>query len=236
VHDPVGVARPHHLRHGPGRGGRGALRVPAARDDAVEQLAAVAELHDQVHGVGVLVGGPQAHERRVVGQRRHDGHLPAHVRDVHRRAQAPLGDGLARQSLPRGAVRGEPRDAELAPPQLPPEVVLVRHAQPRVVRHHAVQHARRRHRRRRPGRVRRCRRSPVVRVRLSSSLGPRLRSGLIGPRGRARLLAAALLAARRRRRPPVGGALWRRFAGRGRFRLIRGGGGGAAEAHVAHGS
>ena len=70
------------------------------------------------------------------------------------------------------------------------------------------------------------RRRPVVRVGLGLSLGPRLRL-------RARLLAGPLTARRRRR--PLGGSLWRRF-GRCCFRLIGGGGRGAAEAHVAHGA
>ena len=61
----------------------------------------------------ILVRGPQEPQSRVVRLQHHDGHLMPDVRHVHRRAEAPLRDGLACKMIPRGAARGEAREAEL---------------------------------------------------------------------------------------------------------------------------
>ena len=119
----------YDLHDGADDAGGGALRVVAARDDAVEELAALADLHDEVHGVAVLEGLAQAHDAGVVRQGAHDGHLPPHVLDVDAAAELALADGLARQHLAGGRVRAPPREPELAAPQLlaelvPPEQLL----------------------------------------------------------------------------------------------------------------
>jgi hypothetical protein len=118
VHDPHGVARVHDLHDGAQQGRGGALRVLALGDDAVGELAAGAELHDEVDVVLVLVGAPEADDVGLAGEVVHDLHLAPDVVHVLPARQLPLRDGLARQLLPGGLVRAQVRDAELAAPQL----------------------------------------------------------------------------------------------------------------------
>ena len=131
----------------------------APGDDPVEELPSLAELHDEVHGVLILVGGAEADDVGVRGHVAHDVHLPAHVLHVDGRPQLALGDGLARVARPRGGLRAQVRDAELAAAQLAAELVLRAEVPPRRVPQH--QQARARRRRRRPAVVR-----DVVGVRL----------------------------------------------------------------------
>jgi hypothetical protein len=137
IHIVVGYL--HDLDDGASELGGGALGVVPAREDAIEELAALAELHDEVHPVGVLAGVAEPHHGAP--ELRHaprDLHLPAHVDGVGARAaqqQAPPPDGLARQRLPRGDVLAPPRDAELPAPELraqpvPPREVRVNGAGP----------------------------------------------------------------------------------------------------------
>uniref|UniRef100_A0A0E0BQM1 Uncharacterized protein n=1 Tax=Oryza glumipatula TaxID=40148 RepID=A0A0E0BQM1_9ORYZ len=116
-------------------GGGGALGVVAAGDDAVEELAALADLHDEVDGVGVLERLPEPHHVGVRRQRPHDGHLPPHVLHVHAAPELPLADRLARQPLPRQRVPAPPRHPELPPTQLLPDLVPPQHL---LRRHHAA--------------------------------------------------------------------------------------------------
>jgi hypothetical protein len=113
----------HDLDDGANDGGGLALCVVSAGDDAVEELAALADLHDEVDGVSVLERLAQAHDVRVRRHGAHDGHLPAHVLDIDAAPQLALADGLARQQLAGGRVRAPPRYAELAAPQLLAELV-----------------------------------------------------------------------------------------------------------------
>lgn len=78
------VANLHDFDNGSGDGGGGALGVVATRHDTVEELAALAELHDEVNGIVVLVRVLQRHNVRVFGQVPHDLHLPPHVLDIYR--------------------------------------------------------------------------------------------------------------------------------------------------------
>ena len=80
--------------------GGSAFGVVPPRHDAVEELPALAELHDEVHGIVVLVGVPERDDVGVLGEVAHDLHLPAHVLDVDGGAELLLGDGLAGQRLP----------------------------------------------------------------------------------------------------------------------------------------
>lgn len=114
MHDPMLMAHADDLGDGPGDGGRSALGVVSAGDDAVEELATLAELHDEVDVVGVLVGGVEADEVGVVGEGGHDLDLAADVLDVYGGSELALGDGLAGEGLSGLAVGAEVGDAELA--------------------------------------------------------------------------------------------------------------------------
>jgi hypothetical protein len=168
----------------------------APGDDPVEELASLAELHDEVHGVLVLVGGAEADDVGVRRHVAHDVHLPAHVLHVHGRAQLALGDGLARVARPRGGLRAQVRDAELAAAQLAAQLVLRAEVPPRRVPQHHQARARRR--RRRPAVVRH-----VVGVRLllrlllaalAALLRRRRRGAAVAHGGRRGLLSAAAAA------------------------------------------
>jgi hypothetical protein len=118
VHDPLGVAVRDDLHEVAEERGGLALGEAAALVEAVEELAAGAELHDEVHRVAVLVHGLEPHDVGVARQARHDVDLqpdPAHVVGGHEPA---LGDGLAGQRLAGDQVGAGPDHAELAPPQL----------------------------------------------------------------------------------------------------------------------
>jgi hypothetical protein len=118
VDDAEGVAGVHDLDDGAEQRGGGALGVLALGDDPVEELTAGAELHDEVHGLLVLVRALELHDVGLAGEVVHDLHLAAHVLHVLLGGQLPLGDGLACEALPGGLVRAEAGDAELAAPEL----------------------------------------------------------------------------------------------------------------------
>jgi hypothetical protein len=118
VDDAHGVAGVHDLDDGAEQRSGGALGVVAPGDDAVEELAAGTELHDEVHGALVLVRALELHHARLAGQVVHDLHLAPHVLHVLLGGQLPLADGLAREPVPRGLVRAQRRDAELPAPEL----------------------------------------------------------------------------------------------------------------------
>ena len=63
----VAVAELDDLDYGAGDIGGGALGVVSPRDDAVEELAALAELHDEVDGALVLARLPQGHDAGALG-------------------------------------------------------------------------------------------------------------------------------------------------------------------------
>ena len=82
VHHSHGVAVMDHRHDLAAEIGGGALGVVSLGDDAVEELAAGAELHDEVDGVAILVGRLELHDVAVAGQVVHDLHLPPDVLDV----------------------------------------------------------------------------------------------------------------------------------------------------------
>ena len=116
---------------GAGELGGGALGVVAAGEDAVEELAALAELHDEVDAVGVLAGVAEPHHGVGAGAEGGDAaedlHLPPHVLGVAAAPAPPLpADRLAGQGLPGGRVGAPPRHPELPAPQLRPQPVPLR--------------------------------------------------------------------------------------------------------------
>jgi hypothetical protein len=136
MHDPHGVAAVDDGDDLPAEGGGGTLGVVPPRDDAVEELPTLAQLHDEVDGVAVLVGAPELDDAAVAREVVHDLHLPADVVDVVAVRELPRRDGLARVPAAGGLVRGQVGDAELAPAQLPAERVGRAH-----VLHRPAQHA-----------------------------------------------------------------------------------------------
>ena len=94
-------------------------------DDPVEQLAAAAQLHHDVHAVRVLVGPFDGHDVLVPRQVVHDRHLAAHVLHVLPRDELLLGDRLARVLLPSRLLGAQERGAELTLPELAAELVQV---------------------------------------------------------------------------------------------------------------
>ena len=123
MHDPHGVAAVHNGDDLPAERGGGALGVVAPGDDPVEELPALAELHDEVDRVAVLVGAPELDDVAVAREVVHDLHLAAHVLDVVPMRELPRRDGLAGVAAARGLVGGEVGDPELAPAELAPEGV-----------------------------------------------------------------------------------------------------------------
>lgn len=111
------------LHDGAHDGGRGALGVVPSGHDLVEELAALADLHDEVHGLVVLEHVPQPDHVGVLRQAAHDLHLAPDVLHVEAAPQPLLRDGLAGERLPRGRVRAAPRHPELAAAELLPQVV-----------------------------------------------------------------------------------------------------------------
>ncbi|WVZ61966.1 hypothetical protein U9M48_011771 [Paspalum notatum var. saurae] len=101
----------------PGELRGGLLGVMAPLYDPVEELPSGAQLHDEVHGDGVLVCPDDGDDVGVAGQVVHDLDLAAHVLDVLVGAELPLGDGLAGELFPRGLVGALVGGAELALPQ-----------------------------------------------------------------------------------------------------------------------
>lgn len=119
------MTRPHDLGDGPDDGGGPALGVMASGDDPVKELPALAELHDEVDGGGVLVRLPEPDDVGVLRERRHDRDLSANVVDVDGGAELRFGDGFAGQGFAGVVVGAEVGDAELAAAELVAEGVLV---------------------------------------------------------------------------------------------------------------
>jgi hypothetical protein len=155
VHDAKRVAPLHHPDNRLDELRGGALGVVALGDDAVEELAAGAELHDEVDEERVLVRAADADDVGVLGEVVHDLDLAPHVLVVLAAQQLALGDGLARVLAAVRLAHALVRGAELPLPQLLPDAVVVAHVV-RLVRQH---------RRRPPSRPRRHRRrQPRVRI------------------------------------------------------------------------
>ena len=117
-------------------GGGGALGVMAARDNAIEELAALAELHDEVNGAVVFEGVLERDDVGVFGQMAHDLHLPADILNINGGSQFLLGYRFARPLLLRLPVAAEIRDAELPSAQLPAQII----AQPNVPARGVLEH------------------------------------------------------------------------------------------------
>ena len=115
--------------------GRFALAELPALDDAVEQLAAGAELHHNVNVLRVLVGALDGDDVPVAREVVHDLDLAADVLDVLLGDELPLGYGLAGVVHPGGEVGAEVGGAELPLPELAPERVVLAQARGRAPEH-----------------------------------------------------------------------------------------------------
>lgn len=102
-----------------------ALAVVPALDDPVEELAAAAQFHDDVHAEGVLVGALDGDDVLVAREVVQDLDLPPHVLHVLLRDELPLGDGLAGVLGAGGELGAEVGGAELALPELAPKGIEV---------------------------------------------------------------------------------------------------------------
>ena len=123
MHHAHGVAIVHH-RHDLAAGISGsALRVVALGDDPVEELAAGAELHDEIDGVAVLVGALELHDVAVAGEVVHDLDLAPDIIDIVAVYELARCDRLARELLLRDLVGHQVRHAELPAAQLAPKDV-----------------------------------------------------------------------------------------------------------------
>ncbi|URD87040.1 hypothetical protein MUK42_28253, partial [Musa troglodytarum] len=123
VHHPHGVAAVDNVHDLPAQGGGRPLGVVPPGDDAVEELAALAQLHHQVHRPAILEGTPELDDVAVAGEVVHDLHLAADVLEVVPVRQLAGGDGLASEDLTGVPVRDEVGDAELAAAELATEGV-----------------------------------------------------------------------------------------------------------------
>jgi hypothetical protein len=147
VHDAQRVAPLHNPDDGLYELRGLALAVVALGNDAVEELAAGTELHDDVDEERVLVGAANAHDVWVLGEMVHDLDLAVHVLVVLAAQQLALGDGFARVLGAVSLVHALVRGAELPLPQLLADAVKVTHVR-RLVRQHGCRTTRRRRRRR----------------------------------------------------------------------------------------
>lgn len=174
VYDPHEVADVNDGEDVPAHGSGLPLGVAPLGRDAVEQLAAGAELHDEVHVVVVLVRAPELRDVGLPAEVLQDGDLPAHVVHVGAPHQLPLRHRLARVPVPRRALRAQVRRPELPAPQLPVQLVQRPHAHHRPLQHGAhLPAAAGRPPGQRPRRRRRARRRPVQRAPCLRKLGRR---------------------------------------------------------------
>lgn len=97
---------------------RSSLGVMAFSDDPIEELAAGAELHDEVDGVLILVSSLELDDVAMAGEVVHDLDLTADVFDVVVVDELAGGDGFAGELLLVVLVGDEVGDAELAAAEL----------------------------------------------------------------------------------------------------------------------
>lgn len=123
MHDPHGVAAVDDGDDLPAQGGSGSLGIMSLGNYPIEELAALAQFHDEVDGVAVLEGPSQFDDVPVAGEVVHDLDLAADVVDVVAVEELAGGDGLAGQLLMGLLVGHKVGHPELTPPQLPAEAV-----------------------------------------------------------------------------------------------------------------
>lgn len=102
---------------------RSSLGIMTLGNDPIEELAAGAELHDEVDRVAVLVGALELDDVAVTGQMMHDLHLAPDVLHVIVVDELPSGDGFAGELLLGLFVSHEVGDAELTAAELAAEGV-----------------------------------------------------------------------------------------------------------------
>lgn len=92
--------------------------------DAVEKLASLAELHNDVDRALVLERVFERHDVVVVAKVLHDLDLSPHVVDVDLCPQLLLRYRLTSVLIVRGQVRAEVRDPKLASTELPAQIIV----------------------------------------------------------------------------------------------------------------
>lgn len=103
--------------------GRSPLGIMSLGDYPVEELAAGAELHNQIDRVTILVGALELHDVAVTGHVVHDLDFPADVLDVVAVDELPRRDRLAGELLLRLLVGHQVGYAKLAAAELAAEDV-----------------------------------------------------------------------------------------------------------------
>lgn len=98
--------------------------VPSS-NDAIEELAALAELHNKMNSMLILTSLPKRHDARAPRKMAHDGDLPPHILNVNGSAKLPLGNGLAGKQLPGILVHTKVGDAKLTAAELAVNEVLL---------------------------------------------------------------------------------------------------------------
>ncbi|CAA7387936.1 unnamed protein product [Spirodela intermedia] len=114
----------HNLNDGLRNGGGGPLRVVPPRNDAIEELPSLAELHNQVDIPFIFVGILELHYIGVARQMPHDLHLPPHILNINGGPKLLLRDRLAGEDLPGGLVSAKVGNSELPSAELRPEHVM----------------------------------------------------------------------------------------------------------------
>lgn len=123
MHDPQGVAAVDDGDNLPAQGGSGSLGIMSLGDDPIEELAALAQFHDEIDGVAVLEGASQLDDVPVAGEVVHDLDLAADVVHVVVVEELAGGDGLAGQLLMGLLVGHKVGHPELTTAQLPAKAV-----------------------------------------------------------------------------------------------------------------
>ena len=121
MHDPHGVAAVNHTDNLATQACSGTLGVMPLGNDPIEELAALAEFHDQIDRVAILKGTFQFNNVPVAGEVVHDLDLAPDVLHVVAVEELAGGDGLAGQLLPDLVVGHQVRHSELASAQFPAE-------------------------------------------------------------------------------------------------------------------
>ncbi|RDX78880.1 hypothetical protein CR513_40771, partial [Mucuna pruriens] len=116
MHDSKRVTGLDNLDDGLDEGSGLPLAVVALLHDPIEELPTLAQLHDQVHRRGVLVGPFYANHVRVLRQVVHYLNLPPHILVVLLAQKLPLRNRLARKLPPTRSPRAQKRRSELPLP------------------------------------------------------------------------------------------------------------------------
>lgn len=127
MHNTHGMTIVNNADHLPAESRRRTFGIKPLGNYPIEELATLAQLHDQMHTFLILVHSNKLDDVPVTGQMVHDLNLPSYILDVVLPHQLPRRDRLARVDFLRLSVCNEMGHSELASTQLPPEGVHVFH-------------------------------------------------------------------------------------------------------------